>query len=108
MYRTTVYKDSTNNSFHAASHADLIETADGWWLVCQKRMRERLLTLPVGKPYEGKLHVRFDEGEWRKPLSTLHSNLICISFFTSPADPGNLLAGGNGKKANMYAGCKVK
>jgi hypothetical protein len=26
----------------------------------------------VGKPYEGKLHVRFDEGEWRI-FATLYS-----------------------------------
>jgi hypothetical protein len=27
----------------------------------------------VGKPYEGKLHVRFDEGEW---LSTFYSTIL--------------------------------
>jgi len=26
----------------------------------------------VEKQYEGKLHVQFDEGEWRKLLSILH------------------------------------
>ncbi|MBN1761164.1 MAG: glycoside hydrolase family 43 protein [Chitinispirillaceae bacterium] len=38
------HKDSPNNPFHAIGHADMIETPDGWWLVC-------LGIRPVGDNY---------------------------------------------------------
>jgi len=40
----------------------------------------------VGKPYEGKLHVRFEEGEWAK-IATLYSTIMTFAFANTLGSP---------------------